>query len=122
MSPRRGQPTAGSTGALRVFPVVPETKLPGAAWEGLGTSHTPLCTASLQCKSQRCTLQTPCIALEGMKKKDPTPTPSILLSTLPVLLRADFVLTKDPKRPYEGEFCGKIDREGSCSRAAGGPE
>ena len=32
-----------------------------------------------------------------------------------------FRLTKDPKWPYEGQFCGKIDREGYCSKAAGGP-
>ena len=39
----------------------------------------------------------------------------------PVLLRADSILTKDPTWPYDGQFCGKIDREGSCSKAAGGP-
>ena len=39
----------------------------------------------------------------------------------PVLLRADFVLTKDPKWPYKGQFRGKIDMEGSSSKAAGGP-
>ena len=38
----------------------------------------------------------------------------------PVLPRADFVLTKDPKWPYEEQFCGKKDREGSCNKAAGG--
>ena len=32
----------------------------------------------------------------------------------PVLLSADFVPTKDPKSPYEGQFCGELDREGSC--------
>ena len=38
----------------------------------------------------------------------------------PVLLRANFVLTKDPKkRMYYGHFCGKTHKEGSCSRAAG---
>ena len=44
-----------------------------------------------------------------------------LLRKRPVLLRANFVLTKDRKRPYYGLFCGKIHREGSCSKAAGGP-
>ena len=39
----------------------------------------------------------------------------------PVLLRANFVLTKDRKRPYYRHFCGKMHREGSCSKAAGGP-
>ena len=39
----------------------------------------------------------------------------------PVLLRANFVLTKDEKRSYCGHSSGKIHREGSCSKAAGGP-
>ena len=30
----------------------------------------------------------------------------------PVLLRANFLLTKDRKRSYYGHFCGKIYREG----------
>ena len=50
--------------------------------------------------------------------KAPTPTLSILLRKRPVLLRADVVLTKDAKWPYEGQFCGKIDRERSCSKAS----
>ena len=37
-----------------------------------------------------------------------------------VLLRADLVLTKGPESSYEGNSCGKIDREGSCSKPAGG--
>ena len=45
---------------------------------------------------------------------------SALLRKRPVLLRADFVLTKDLISPYEGQVCGKIDREGSCSRAVWG--
>ena len=49
------------------------------------------------------------------------PPPPHVLRKRPVLLRADFVLTKDPKWPYEGQFCGKIDREGSCGKAAGVP-
>ena len=53
--------------------------------------------------------------------KRPAPTHPVLLRKRRVLLRADFVLTKDPKWPYEGQFCGKLDREGSCSKAAGGP-
>ena len=54
--------------------------------------------------------------------KDPkTPKISALVRKLPVLLRANFVLTKDRKRPYYGHFCGKMHREGSCSKAAGGP-
>ena len=53
--------------------------------------------------------------------KTPTPKISALLRKRPVLLRANFVLTKDRKRPYYGHFCGKIHREGSCSKAAGGP-
>ena len=55
----------------------------------------------------------------GRGEKAPTPTLSVLLRKRPVVLRADFVLTKDPKWPYEGQFSGKIDREGSCSKAAG---
>ena len=35
--------------------------------------------------------------------------------------RPSFLLMKDPKGPYEGQFCGKTDREGSCSKAARGP-
>ena len=37
-------------------------------------------------------------------------------------VRANFVLTKDRKRPYYGHWCGeKTHREGSCSKAAGVP-
>ena len=54
-------------------------------------------------------------------EKTPTPKISALLRKQPVLLRANFVLTKDRKWPYYGHFCGKIHREGSCSKAAGGP-
>ena len=52
----------------------------------------------------------------GKKKTIPK-----ILSLRPVLLRADFVLTKDRKRLYYGHFCGKLHREGSCSKAAGRP-
>ena len=45
-------------------------------------------------------------------------TLSALLRRWPVLLRADVVLTKDPKSPYEGQSCGQIDREGSCKGVA----
>ena len=54
-------------------------------------------------------------------EKTPTPKISTLLRKRPVLLRANFVLTKDRKRPYYRHFCGKMHREGSCSKAAGGP-
>ena len=54
-------------------------------------------------------------------EKTPTPKISALLRKRPVLLRTNFVLTKDRKRPYYGHFCGKIHREGSCSKVAGGP-
>ena len=54
-------------------------------------------------------------------EKTPTPKISALVRKRPVLLRANFVLTKDRKRPYYGHFCGKIHREGSCSKATGGP-
>ena len=57
----------------------------------------------------------------GRGEKAPTPKISGLLRKRPVLLRANFVLTKDRKRPYYGHFCGKIHRERSCSKAAGGP-
>ena len=53
--------------------------------------------------------------------KTPTLKISALLRKQPVLLRANFILTKDQKRPYYGHLCGKIHREGSCSKAAGGP-
>ena len=56
------------------------------------------------------------------EEKTPTPKISALLRKRPFLLRANFVLTKDRKRPYYyRHFCGKIHREGSCSKAAGGP-
>ena len=54
-------------------------------------------------------------------EKTPIPKISALLRKQPVLLRAHFILTKDRKRPYYGHFCCKIHREGSCSKAAGGP-
>ena len=57
----------------------------------------------------------------GRREKTPTPKISALLSKRPVLLRANFFLTKGQKRLYYGHFCGKIHREGSCSKAAGGP-
>ena len=57
----------------------------------------------------------------GRGEKIPTPKVSALLRKRPVLLQANFVLTKDRKRPYYGHFCGKIHREGSCSKAAGCP-
>ena len=41
-------------------------------------------------------------------EKTPTPKISALLRKRPVLLRTNFVLTKDRKRPYYGHFCGKI--------------
>ena len=49
-----------------------------------------------------------------------TPKIAALLRKRPVLLRANFVLAKDQKRPYYGHFCGKKHREGSRSKAAGG--
>ena len=68
-------------------------------------------------------LQTPFPRLLCIERGEKTPTPKIsaLLRKRPVLLRANFVLTKDRKRPYYRHFCGKMHREGSCSRAAGGP-
>ena len=54
-------------------------------------------------------------------EKTTTPKISALLRKRPVLLKANFVLTKDWKRPYYGRFCGKIHRGWSCSKAAGGP-
>ena len=57
----------------------------------------------------------------GRGEKTPTPKIAALLRKRPVLLRANFVLTKDRKRPYYRYFCGKVHREGSCSIAAGRP-
>ena len=54
-------------------------------------------------------------------EKTPTPKISALLRKRPVLLRANFVLAKDGKRPYYGHFCDKIHKEGSFRKAAGGP-
>ena len=59
--------------------------------------------------------------IERGEKTPKTPKISAPLRKRPVLLRADLVLTKDRKRPYYGHFCGKMHREGSCSKAAGGP-
>ena len=43
--------------------------------------------------------------------KDPhTPKISALLRKRPVVLKANFVLTKDRKRPHYGHFCGKMHR------------
>ena len=53
-------------------------------------------------------------------EKTPTPKISALVRKQAVLLRGNFVLTKDRKRPYYGDFCGKVHREESCSKAAGG--
>ena len=54
--------------------------------------------------------------------KDPHPQDfSLTKKTARFTLRANFVLTKDRKRPYCGHFCGKMHSEGSCSKAAGGP-
>ena len=51
--------------------------------------------------------------------KDPHPQDfSLPKKTARFTSRANFVLTKDRKRPYYGRFCGKIHREGSCSKAA----
>ena len=54
-------------------------------------------------------------------EKTPAPKISALLRKRPVLLKANFVLTKDRKQPYYRHFCGKLHRKGSCSKAAGGP-
>ena len=53
-------------------------------------------------------------------EKTPTPKISALLRKRPVLLRANFGLTKERKRPYYGHFCGKMHKKGSCGKAAGG--
>ena len=45
--------------------------------------------------------------------KTPTRKISASLRKRPVLLRANFVLTKAGKRPHYGHFCGKIHKEGS---------
>ena len=70
--------------------------------------------------SKFCTKKSPTHFLKG-GEKTPTPKISALLRKRPVLLRANVVLTKDRKRPYYGHFCGKMHREGSCSKAAGVP-
>ena len=69
--------------------------------------------------SQRLSVLLPLIVLP-LEQKDPHPKISALQRKRPVLLRANFVLTKDRKRPYYRHFCGKMHREGSCSKAAGG--
>ena len=65
------------------------------------------------------------IPLQFIERREKTPGPpkiSGLLRKRPVLLRAHFVLTKDQKRPYYRHFCGKMHREGCCSKAAGGAQ
>ena len=52
-------------------------------------------------------------------EKTPTSKISALLRKRPVLLRPNFVLTKDRKRPYYGHFCGKLHREGSLVNRPG---
>ena len=42
-----------------------------------------------------------------------------LLREWPVLRRADFVLTKDPRWPYKGTFCGKTDMQGGVLDSSG---
>ena len=54
-------------------------------------------------------------------EKTPTPKIPALLRKRPVSQRANFVLTKDRKRPYYRRFCGQMHRKGSCSKAAGCP-
>ena len=54
-----------------------------------------------------------------MGEKTPTPKISALLRKRPVLVRANFVLTKDRKRPYYGLFCGKIHRRGLVVKRPG---
>ena len=53
--------------------------------------------------------------------RDPHPHNLRLTEKWPVLLGADFVLAKDPKWPYEGQFGGKLGRDGAYSKAAEGP-
>ena len=52
-------------------------------------------------------------------EKTLTPRSSALLRKRPVLLRADFVLTKDRKRPYYGHFCGKCTGRGLVVKQPG---
>ena len=51
--------------------------------------------------------------------KAPTPRISALLRKRPVLLRANFVLTKERKRPYYRHFCGKMHRRGLVVKRPG---
>ena len=52
-------------------------------------------------------------------EKAPTPKISALLRKRPVVLKANFVLTKDRKRPYYGHLCGKMHREGLVVKRPG---
>ena len=65
----------------------------------------------------------PCFFLffKWKRGKGPHPQDFSLTKKRLVLLRAYFVLSKDRKRPYYRHFCGKMHKEGSCSKAAGGP-
>ena len=65
--------------------------------------------------------RTPSPELFEGEGKTPTPKISALLRKRPVLLKTIFILTKDPRTALLQTFCGKIQREGSCSKAAGGP-
>ena len=48
----------------------------------------------------------------GRGEKTPTPKISAVPRKRPVLLRANFILTKDRKRPHYGHVCGKMHRKG----------
>ena len=46
--------------------------------------------------------------------EDPSPQDFSLTKKTTRLLRADFVLTKDPSKHYQGHSCGKLHRGWSC--------
>ena len=59
------------------------------------------------------------VTLIGWGEKTPTPKISALLRKRPVLVRANFVLTKDRKRPYYRHFCGKCTGRGLVVKRPG---
>ena len=55
------------------------------------------------------------------EKRPPHPHTFSLTKKVARFTKGGFRPYQGPKWPYEGEFYGQIDRQGSCSKAAGGP-
>ena len=118
---------AGALGELEVWVRELQKNCDGAIDKNISQNMRTVCRAvSTQDSGQVCpsrhSLSSNSSAGPKLKRGEKTPTPKIsaLLRKRPVLLRANFVLTKDRKRPYYGHFCGKIHRDRSCSKSGRG--